>query len=180
MITITGRNLGQNLVLLRGRETRPGMCSCGCLIWQESLAPLRLSWKSVWKKKNPDMRHRLACNGDFRSWTDNVRDSFWSHSALKIDCSAFYCLFITTSHPRMCVLWSDAPVGRTASSVCESLLKNSNRFYTMLKDWLRGKNYGKISGKHCGLCGSNGQNYWIFSGKRKQSATNTRKWDQAQ
>lgn len=47
MITITGHNLGQNLVHLCRREIRPGMCSCGCLIWQQSLAPLGLPRKSV-------------------------------------------------------------------------------------------------------------------------------------
>lgn len=47
MITVNGHNLGHNLVHLCRREIRPGMCSCGRLIWQELLVPLSLPWTFV-------------------------------------------------------------------------------------------------------------------------------------
>lgn len=79
-ITITGHNLGQNLAHLCRREIRPGMCSCGCLIWQELLAPQStlkvcdffFSKGSQSQKKNKKweqnrhLRHRLSLHvGNF-------------------------------------------------------------------------------------------------------------------
>jgi len=128
MIAVTGHNLGQNVIHLCGRETGPGVCSCGCLIWQELLAPLslrfffwggkRLSEKNLDLKKEKKKRREeeMEAQRPCLHWLEiSVHKLFWWYWSRASETllltrgvgryRGFLCSPTAASHPRRSVFF---------------------------------------------------------------------------